>query len=577
MSLSFRRTITGALLATALFGFCHSDGATLEIAIRHTHDGKPLVLDSMRYQTAGQKETFSVTRLSYLLSEFAFQDGNGDWQGSTGHAWIDLAKRRTTFVLADLPEKDYRAVRFKVGLNPETNSSDETSYPADHPLNPNLNQLHWSWQGEYIFLAVEGRYRTEKATDLSGFVYHLANNPNEITVSLPLKLALKAAARVELRFDLAALLNAPYPLSFTADGASSHSHEGDPIVRILRGNLPGAFSVTGVSASTNRHPAPSLKPLYLPKSFTPFRFRTSRKFPLPNLPGDNPLTEERVALGKMLFHETRLSRTGEVSCSSCHLESHGFSDPRSVSLGVEGRQGTRNAMTLFNLAWKTGGFLWDGRAKTLREQALLPIKDHAEMDETIDNVIRKLKADPGYVSGFAAAFDPPGITAEKIGLAIEAFVLTLSSFNSKFDRAMKGTSALTEQEQRGFRLFFTEFEPRSGQLGADCFHCHGGALFTDHGFHDNGLAPGKDIGLGAITGKEADRRKFSTPSLRNNSRTAPYMHDGSIQTLEQVVEHYSTGVHRSETLDPNLAKHPAKGLGLSSEDKAALVAFLKTL
>ena len=122
----------------------------------------------------------------------------------------------------------------------------------------------------------------------------------------------------------------------------------------------------------------------------------------------------------------------------------------------------------------------------------------------------------------------------------------------------------------------SESEPRLGKLGADCFHCHGGALFTDHSFHNNGLTPTEDVGLERTTGKETDRYKFSTPSLRNIALTAPYMHDGRFATLEEVIDHYNTPFERSPTLDPNLAKHP-QGLGLSDEDKAALVAFLMTL
>jgi cytochrome c peroxidase len=232
-------------------------------------------------------------------------------------------------------------------------------------------------------------------------------------------------------------------------------------------------------------------------------------------------------------------------------------------------------MPLFNLAWKRE-FFWDGRAKSLREQVLMPIQDHREMDESLERIREKLSESPEYEPLFRAAYRSPGITAEKISLALEQFLLTLSARDSRFDRAMAGKEVLSESEKRGFELFMTEFEPRTGQYGADCFHCHGGALFSDHQFHNNGL-DGNDRGRAKITNTSADEHKFSTPSLRNVALTAPYMHDGRFATLEVVVEHYSSGVHRSETLDPNLAKHPEKGLNLSSADKAALVAFLRTL
>jgi cytochrome c peroxidase len=157
-------------------------------------------------------------------------------------------------------------------------------------------------------------------------------------------------------------------------------------------------------------------------------------------------------------------------------------------------------------------------------------------------------------------------------------LLTLTSFDSKFDRSMQGKEQLTDEEKRGFELFMTEYEPRMGQKGADCFHCHGGPLFSDHQFHNNGLSPIEtDTGRERVTQDERDLYKFSTPSLRNIALTAPYMHDGRFETLEEVIEHYDHNLRRSPTLDPNLAKHPPTGMRLSSEDKKALVAFLKML
>jgi cytochrome c peroxidase len=301
----------------------------------------------------------------------------------------------------------------------------------------------------------------------------------------------------------------------------------------------------------------------------------SRTFPMPELPLDNPLIEERVSLGEKLFHEKSLSRDGTISCATCHQAEAAFTDRLPVSVGIGGRHGDRNAMPLFNLAWKRE-FFWDGRARSLREQVMLPIQDHREMDESLDRVCEKLTALPEYQIMFRSGFASPGITPEKISLALEQYLLTLSARDSRFDRAMAGKATLSEEEKRGFELFMTEFEPRTGQRGADCFHCHGGALFSDHQFHDNGL-DGDDPGRARITGLPGDQRKFATPSLRNIALTAPYMHDGRFATLEEVVEHYSTGIHRSDTLDPNLAKHPENGLHLETADKAALVAFLKTL
>jgi cytochrome c peroxidase len=303
----------------------------------------------------------------------------------------------------------------------------------------------------------------------------------------------------------------------------------------------------------------------------------SKTFPIPDLPRDNPLIEERVSLGEKLFHETALSRDGSLSCASCHQSDSGFSDSRRYSIGVEGRIGTRHAMPLMNLAWKNSYF-WDGRAPSLRAQALTPMQDHAEMDESLERIPTKLNGFPEYPPLFRAAFGSPEITMEKIGLALENYELTLVSFHSKFDRAMRGQDALSSEEQRGFELFMTEYDPRTRQFGADCFHCHGGALFSDHQFHDNGLAiEGDDAGRFRVTRDEADRNKFATPSLRNSALRGHYMHDGRFSTLEEVVAHYSSGVQRRATLDPNLAKHPDGGLHLGESDQQALVAFLRTL
>ena len=172
----------------------------------------------------------------------------------------------------------------------------------------------------------------------------------------------------------------------------------------------------------------------------------------------------------------------------------------------------------------------------------------------------------------------PEITGEKISLALEDFLLTLTSFDAKFDRVLRGVETFTTEEQRGFELFSTEYDPRRGQYGADCFHCHGGPLFQSQTFANNGLDDQfTEPGRARATSRPADAGKFAVPSLRNVALTGPYMHDGRFKTLEEVVAHYCTGIKRSATLDPNLAKHPDGGVPLSAADQKALVAFLQTL
>ena len=200
------------------------------------------------------------------------------------------------------------------------------------------------------------------------------------------------------------------------------------------------------------------------------------------------------------------------------------------------------------------------------------------MDTDPAAVVAILAGDPPLAALARAAFGAGGLTVERVLLALEQYVLSEVSADSRFDRAQRGEAVLTAQEQRGFELFMTEHDPVRGQRGADCFHCHGGALFTDFAFKNNGLSSrASDRGRGEVTRAARDDGKFKTPSLRNVALTAPYLHDGSLATLEEVVARYDHGVIRSANLDPNLAKHPAGGMALSAEDQAALVAFLRTL
>ena len=579
--LKFGRQFSAGFGIAAAFLFeAAVSGAVLEMNIQPTFAGEPVMPGSLRYKNdAG--EVLSVTRLSYLLSGFAIQHDDGTWMDIPDLvAWLDVEKRRTVVQCGDIPLGHYRSIRFSVGLNPQLNESDPAKWPANHPMNPNLNGLHWSWQGGYIFMAFEGQFRTTNSAELTGFSFHFARDPNRQSITLPANFELKDDAAILVEFDLASLLNGPQPISFARDGTSTHSRPNDPILAKLRSNIGNAFRVHSVQSTEVQAPRSNAQPLYLPEKFTPYAFKMSESFPMPNLPGDNPLFVERIELGKKLFSENALSKSGNLSCASCHKQETAFADPRRVSIGEQGRTGKRNAMPLFNLAWKSS-FFWDGRAASLREQALMPIQDHSEMDETISNIVKKLSNATNatvYPSLFAAAFGGEEITGEKIGLALEQYLLTLTSFDSRFDRTMRGETRLTAIEQRGFELFMAEYDPRMNSYGADCFHCHGGALFSDHHFHSNGLGTNaQDEGRFDVTKSEADRGKFATPSLRNVALTAPYMHDGRFATLEDVIAHYDHGIARTDTLDPNLAKHRGNGLHLSKSDQKALVAFLNTL
>jgi cytochrome c peroxidase len=324
----------------------------------------------------------------------------------------------------------------------------------------------------------------------------------------------------------------------------------------------------------------SPEPTIIEKDETPYVL-SYQNLPAPNLPADNPLTLQGVQLGRMLFYDPLLSRDGSQSCASCHLQANGFSDPDRFSIGVEGLPGKRQAMSVFNLAWHSNEFFWDGRATLLRDQALLPIQDPLEMNETLANVINKLSNSQDYKDQFSRAFGSVEVTAEKMALAMEQFMLSVVSSDSKYDRYLAGEVELTESEERGRQLFETEYNPFFPQFsGADCAHCHGGSNFENDQYMNNGLDTDDmmtDIGREAVTQNPMDRGKFKVPSLRNIELTAPYMHDGRFQTLEEVIDHYNEGIKMSSTADPTVINTMESGLFLTDQDKIDLINFLKTL
>lgn len=316
---------------------------------------------------------------------------------------------------------------------------------------------------------------------------------------------------------------------------------------------------------------------------TPYTLAIPQGFPQMPIPSDNPMTVEGIALGRYLFYEERLSGDNTQSCASCHSPAAAFSDaPNQFSTGIDGLTGDRNSMALMNLGWGTS-FFWDGRSPTLEQQILEPVTNPIEMHETWPNAIAKLQADEAYRQLFGSAFGGTEIDSLKAAKAIAQFLRTMISGNSRFDQALRFEIALTPEEQNGIQLTQLEggFPPDvpAGQGGADCFHCHphGGGLFTDGVIRNNGLdAVFTDLGLGGITGLPQDMGKFKTPSLRNVALTAPYMHDGRFQTLEEVIDHYDSGGHASTTIDPNM-KYTTGGLSLTPQKKAELLAFLNSL
>lgn len=547
----------------------------LEI-LPHLH-GKPMLLSSNGLLD-GSGRPISITRLDYLLSGLQLQTQEGEWFVlADWYAYFSLGEGRSSVSVKPVPVGKFVAARFYIGVPPMVNASDPNRYPDFHPLNPQVNGLHWGWQGGYVFCAIEGHYKRESGS-MGGFSYHLASDNNLMTVTVPIDYDSEKHSRIALVLNLDDVFNGKHRID-VEQSSSTHSRDGDPTALELARNLESAVVLSEISSVAFQDaivPYGSAD-IEVPLQGTPYLARVTDRFPKVTFPVDNPLTEEGVSLGEQLFNDVRLSRGNQQSCVSCHSPEAAFSDNVALSIGVEGEPGKRNAMPLFNLAWSPSYF-WDGRAPSLREQALMPIEDHLEMNESLDRVVEKLSADETYPSLFKAAFGSSEITPERIGLSLEQFLLTRIAQDSKFDRAVRGDAIFTEQEKRGLELFVTEYDPKKNLFGADCFHCHGGNLFTNNRFSNNGLdSEFSDLGRYSFSNDIADLGKFKVPSLRNVSLTAPYMHDGRFATLEEVVDHYSEGVKPSSTLDPNLAKHPSEGIRLSKEDKKALVAFLETL
>lgn len=568
-------------------------GANVEVRILPRFNHAPLVFDSVTNQTAAG-QTISVTRLDFLLSDIALRRADGEWMERTNWvAYISAREGRTSFALPGIPAGNYDRVRFHIGLEPRINHADAAQWPAEHPLSPQVNGLYWGWMGGYVFLAFEGRWEGQRAgpetgaAKVGGFSYHIANDPQLMTAELPVAMNLSSDVELDVELDADKILGASHTIRLSDITETTHSRTNDTLVTQLKENVEHAFAVNNLrnisgvkwatsggvyAASTFETSAPLIAP-----NATPYRLTISKFFPRPDLPRDNPLTVEGVTLGSELFFDRRLSANNAESCAACHHPREGFAEHRRFSRGVGGQIGTRNAMPLENLAWKKE-FFWDGRAASLREQVLQPIQNPIEMHESLEYLVQKLRLDSDYPRLFANAFGSREINSDRVARALEQFLLVQVSFDSKFDHVLAGQEKLTPEEQRGFELFNTEYDPYHGQYGADCFHCHGGPLFQSQSFANNGLdTEFKDPGRYAVTKREGDRGKFAVPSLRNVAVTGPYMHDGRFQTLEEAVEHYCTGMKRSATLDPNLAKHPDGGVPLSAADKHALVAFLKTL
>lgn len=312
----------------------------------------------------------------------------------------------------------------------------------------------------------------------------------------------------------------------------------------------------------------SCKKVELENSFMlvdePYSLEIPVGFPMPSIPEDNELTKLRVELGKKLFFDPVLSKNRTISCASCHLPSQAFADTNSVSIGVFGRQGLRNSPSLANIAYKPEFFM-DGGVPTLEMQSVAPLQDHVEMDNNILEVTEKLKENKDYIQlskwAYFREIGPFVITR-----ALAAYQRTLISGNSRYDQFVRGDlPGLTSSEERGKDLFFSE--------RTNCGNCHSGFNFTNYSYQNIGLYTNyRDSGRMRITLNEEDRGSFVVPSLRNIELTAPYMHNGSIKTLKEVIDFFDSGGH----INPNKSNLVRK-LHLNESEKIDLVNFLKSL
>jgi cytochrome c peroxidase len=299
---------------------------------------------------------------------------------------------------------------------------------------------------------------------------------------------------------------------------------------------------------------------------TPIYFEVPKKFPKPVYDfKNNPLTEEGFQLGRQLFYDPILSKDNTISCASCHLQQTGFTHvDHDLSHGIEGKIGTRNSLTLQNLAWSKN-FMWDGGVNHLDVQAIAPITSAVEMDETLENVVAKLQKSEKYQNLFQKAFGNKKITGQLTLKAISQFVVSLTTANSKYDKVIRNEEKFTPMEQKGYDLFKT-----------NCASCHTEPLLASNNFKNNGLPIDttlNDFGRMKITQNPKDSLLFKVPTLRNIEFTFPYMHDGRFKTLNEVVNHYNKGIQKSKTLSKELQK-PMK---LSDNQRVEIIAFLKTL
>lgn len=314
--------------------------------------------------------------------------------------------------------------------------------------------------------------------------------------------------------------------------------------------------------------------VYAPEAYV---LEVPAHFPQMDIPKDNPMTRQGIELGRHLFYDPILSADSTMSCASCHLPEFNFTDGKAFSTGIDGLLGKRSSMSLINIGYVNAGLFWDGRAKTLEDQALLPVEDPVELHHLWPEIVDDLKKHPTYPKMFREAFgisDKSEITKELAVKAIAQFERTIISKDSKFDKVQEGKAQFTDLELLGYGLFFDD-DPDLPDT--ECGHCHNIPMTSSDAFFNNGLTQAAtlddfpDRGRGAVTMTKADNGKFRAPTLRNIKYSAPYMHDGRFKTLDEVFAHYKSGAKSSPTKDPLL-----HNLEINAQHIEGLKAFIET-
>lgn len=510
-------------------------------------------------------------------------------------------------VAGTVPVGRYVGVRFTVGIPFDLNHEDPLLQPS--PLN--LTHMHWVWNGGYKFIRLD-----LKSTGApQGLAFHIGSTnctPNTSVQEPPAECAHANRTEVALTgfdpdvdsvaVDIAELLataNVDVNTPDTGPGCMSEPGDADcaPIFRSLGlpfGDAPGGTqSVFRVEKGVTRASATE----------TAYVWRLPQKFPVPRVPADNPMSDAKVELGRYLFYDTRLSSTGKVSCGTCHEQARAFTDGRALAVGATGQVHPRNSMTLGNVAYSPTLTWANPHFRDVERQLLVPLfgEDPVEMGMAgkEKKLLKTLKGDQRYRAMFAAAYpgeaDPFSIP--NVARSIASFVRTMISGGSPYDTYRFGRVAngISVEAKRGEALFFSE--------RLDCFHCHIGMNFSgplvfegleleEAEFHNNGLYnidgkggyPPRNRGLFDVTGVPEDMGKFKAPSLRNLKFTAPYMHDGSLATLDDVIDHYEAGgrvIHAGKLAgDGRVNPYKnlfVKGFKLTPEERRELITFLMTL